>query len=159
MPSYQAELTKRARPRCGSSDERGRLAGAAAYLDISKTKFLEGVAADLWPAPRDVGGLPRWDRFDLDAAVEGAIISKYRNAGQTCVCAIGVDPAIHLPEGIAGHQQRKERNAPHGRPRMTSRKPSLTGMLQAISTQLRPSTWTQQMRQLPATDSFGCQQK
>ena len=24
---------------------------------------------------------------DLDAAVEGAIISKYRNAGQTCVCA------------------------------------------------------------------------
>ncbi|WP_139102236.1 aldehyde dehydrogenase family protein, partial [Acinetobacter baumannii] len=24
---------------------------------------------------------------DLDAAVEGAMISKYRNAGQTCVCA------------------------------------------------------------------------
>jgi succinate-semialdehyde dehydrogenase/glutarate-semialdehyde dehydrogenase len=24
---------------------------------------------------------------DLDAAVEGAIASKYRNAGQTCVCA------------------------------------------------------------------------
>ena len=32
-------------------------------------------------------------------------------------------------------------------------------MLQAISTQLRPSTWTAQMRQLPATDSSGCQQK
>jgi succinate-semialdehyde dehydrogenase/glutarate-semialdehyde dehydrogenase len=27
------------------------------------------------------------DDADLDAAVEGAIISKYRNAGQTCVCA------------------------------------------------------------------------
>ncbi len=38
---------------------------------------------------------------------------------------------------------------------VSTRKPSVTGMLQAISTQLRPSTWTQQMRQLPATDSSG----
>jgi succinate-semialdehyde dehydrogenase/glutarate-semialdehyde dehydrogenase len=28
-----------------------------------------------------------FDDADLDAAVEGAIIAKYRNAGQTCVCA------------------------------------------------------------------------
>lgn len=28
-----------------------------------------------------------FDNADLDAAVEGAINSKYRNAGQTCVCA------------------------------------------------------------------------
>lgn len=28
-----------------------------------------------------------FDDADLDAAVEGAIISKYRNAGQTCVCS------------------------------------------------------------------------
>ena len=28
-----------------------------------------------------------FDDADIDAAVEGAIISKYRNAGQTCVCA------------------------------------------------------------------------
>ena len=34
---------------------------ASAYLDISKTKFLEGVASGIWPAPRDVGGLPRWE--------------------------------------------------------------------------------------------------
>jgi succinate-semialdehyde dehydrogenase/glutarate-semialdehyde dehydrogenase len=27
-----------------------------------------------------------FDDADLDAAVEGAVISKYRNAGQTCVC-------------------------------------------------------------------------
>src|SRR5690606_19025207 len=27
------------------------------------------------------------DDADLDAAVEGAMISKYRNGGQTCVCA------------------------------------------------------------------------
>ena len=28
-----------------------------------------------------------FDDADLDAAVEGAIVSKYRNTGQTCVCA------------------------------------------------------------------------
>src|SRR5205814_8623460 len=28
-----------------------------------------------------------FDDADLDAAAEGAIISKYRNTGQTCVCA------------------------------------------------------------------------
>ena len=28
-----------------------------------------------------------FDDADLDSAVEGAMVSKYRNAGQTCVCA------------------------------------------------------------------------
>ena len=28
-----------------------------------------------------------FDDADLDAAVEGAIATKYRNTGQTCVCA------------------------------------------------------------------------
>ena len=28
-----------------------------------------------------------FDDADLDAAVEGAMICKFRNAGQTCVCA------------------------------------------------------------------------
>jgi hypothetical protein len=41
---------------------------------------------------------------------------------------------------------------------VSTRKPSDTGMLQAISTQLRPSTCTQQMRQLPRRE-LGCQQK
>jgi len=27
-----------------------------------------------------------FDDADLDAAIEGAIVSKYRNAGRTCVC-------------------------------------------------------------------------
>ena len=28
-----------------------------------------------------------FDDADIDAAVEGAMVSKFRNAGQTCVCA------------------------------------------------------------------------
>jgi succinate-semialdehyde dehydrogenase/glutarate-semialdehyde dehydrogenase len=38
-----------------------------------------------------------FDDADLDAAVEGAMISKYRNAGQTCVCAnrIYVQDSVH----------------------------------------------------------------
>jgi len=38
-----------------------------------------------------------FDDADLDAAVEGAMVSKYRNSGQTCVCAnrIYVQAGIH----------------------------------------------------------------
>lgn len=38
-----------------------------------------------------------FDDADLDAAVEGALIAKYRNAGQTCVCAnrLYVQSSIH----------------------------------------------------------------
>jgi succinate-semialdehyde dehydrogenase/glutarate-semialdehyde dehydrogenase len=37
-----------------------------------------------------------FDDADLDAAVEGAIISKYRNAGQTCVCS----NRIYVQDGV-----------------------------------------------------------
>lgn len=37
-----------------------------------------------------------FDDADLDAAVDGAMISKYRNAGQTCVCA----NRLYVQEGI-----------------------------------------------------------
>ena len=37
-----------------------------------------------------------FDDSDIDAAVEGAIISKYRNAGQTCVCA----NRIYVQDGV-----------------------------------------------------------
>jgi succinate-semialdehyde dehydrogenase/glutarate-semialdehyde dehydrogenase len=37
-----------------------------------------------------------FDDADLDAAVEGAILSKYRNAGQTCVCA----NRIYVQKGV-----------------------------------------------------------
>ncbi|KLN60350.1 succinate-semialdehyde dehydrogenase [Kiloniella spongiae] len=37
-----------------------------------------------------------FDDADIDAAVEGAMISKYRNSGQTCVCA----NRIYVQEGV-----------------------------------------------------------
>jgi len=37
-----------------------------------------------------------FDDADLDAAVEGAMLSKYRNAGQTCVCA----NRIYVQKGV-----------------------------------------------------------
>jgi hypothetical protein len=61
-------------PRLMSADR------AAAYLDISKTKFLEGVEKGVWPLARDVDGLPRWDRRDLDAAVDAMSERKKRLA-------------------------------------------------------------------------------
>ncbi|MBF9197186.1 NAD-dependent succinate-semialdehyde dehydrogenase [Microvirga terrestris] len=39
-----------------------------------------------------------FDDADLDAAVEGALASKFRNAGQTCVCA----NRIYVQESVAG---------------------------------------------------------
>lgn len=52
------------------------------------------------------------DDADLDAAVEGAIISKYRNAGQTCICAnrIYVQSGVYdafLEKFTAAVQQQK----------------------------------------------------
>jgi excisionase family DNA binding protein len=41
---------------------------AAAYCGLSRTKFLELVAAGTLPGSKDLGGLPRWDRKALDAA-------------------------------------------------------------------------------------------
>src|SRR6185437_13850401 len=37
-----------------------------------------------------------FDDADIDSAVEGALASKYRNAGQTCVCA----NRIYVQEGV-----------------------------------------------------------
>ena len=37
-----------------------------------------------------------FDAADIDSAVQGAIISKYRNAGQTCVCA----NRVYVQEGV-----------------------------------------------------------
>jgi len=51
-------------PRLMSADR------AAAYCDLSRTKFLELVDGGTLPASKDIGGMPRWDRLDLDAACD-----------------------------------------------------------------------------------------
>ncbi|HCK80975.1 MAG TPA: NADP-dependent succinate-semialdehyde dehydrogenase [Candidatus Competibacter sp.] len=42
-----------------------------------------------------------FDDADLDAAVEGALISKYRNAGQTCVCANRLYAQVKIYDAFA----------------------------------------------------------
>jgi succinate-semialdehyde dehydrogenase/glutarate-semialdehyde dehydrogenase len=44
-----------------------------------------------------------FDDADVDAAVEGAIISKYRNTGQTCVCA----NRLYIQDGVYDEFSRK----------------------------------------------------
>src|SRR5262249_61014902 len=43
---------------------------AAAYLDISKSMFLQWVAEGKMPKGTRIGGLRIWDREDIDAAYE-----------------------------------------------------------------------------------------
>ena len=64
-----------------------------------------------------------FDDADLDAAVEGAIVSKFRNMGQTCVCAnrIYVQDGIYdafvakLAEAVGRAQGRRRRRAGRSR--------------------------------------------
>jgi hypothetical protein len=41
---------------------------AAAYCELSRTKFLELVDKGVLPSSKDLDGMPRWDRKDLDVA-------------------------------------------------------------------------------------------
>jgi predicted DNA-binding transcriptional regulator AlpA len=43
---------------------------AAAYLDMSKSTFLELVDEGILPKPRRVRGIVVWDRLDLDSAFD-----------------------------------------------------------------------------------------
>ncbi|MEL6532753.1 MAG: NAD-dependent succinate-semialdehyde dehydrogenase, partial [Pseudomonadota bacterium] len=63
-------------------------------------KLLRGAADSVKKVSMELGGnapFVVFDDADLDAAVDGAMASKYRNAGQTCVCAnrIYVQSGIH----------------------------------------------------------------
>src|SRR5712672_1206621 len=50
-----------------------------------------------------------FDDADLDAAVEGAVASKYRNAGQTCVCANRIYVQDSVYDAFAGKLTEKVR--------------------------------------------------
>ena len=63
-------------------------------------KLMEQAASTVKKVTMELGGNAPFlvfDDADLDAAVEGAIQSKFRNMGQTCVCAnrIYVQSAVH----------------------------------------------------------------
>src|ERR1700742_2795476 len=55
-----------------------------------------------------------FDDADLDAAVEGAIASKYRNTGQTCVCANRIYVQSNIYETFAAKLAAKVREFPVG---------------------------------------------
>ena len=79
-PTIGAELTSNPLVRkitFTGSTEVGRILMRQSAEQIKKVSFELGGNAPLIV----------FDDADLDAAVEGAIASKYRNAGQTCVCA------------------------------------------------------------------------
>ena len=62
-------------------------------------KLMQQCAPSLKKLSLELGGNAPFivfDDADLDAAVEGAMISKYRNAGQTCVCA----NRIYVQDGV-----------------------------------------------------------
>jgi len=80
----------------GSTDI-GRLLMAQCAQDIKKVSLELG-----GNAPFIV-----FDDADLDKAVEGALVSKYRNNGQTCVCA----NRLYVQEGIYEHFIEKLKNA------------------------------------------------
>jgi predicted DNA-binding transcriptional regulator AlpA len=48
-----------------------RLERAAAYVDLSQSKFLELVEEGIMPKPKRWDGCVVWDRVELDAVFEG----------------------------------------------------------------------------------------
>ncbi|MEM0955169.1 MAG: NAD-dependent succinate-semialdehyde dehydrogenase [Pseudomonadota bacterium] len=83
---------------CGSSSEIGDVLTASPVIrkltftgstPVGKT-LMQQSAATMKKLSMELGGnapFVVFDDADIDAAVEGAIASKYRNSGQTCVCA------------------------------------------------------------------------
>ncbi|WP_347267695.1 NAD-dependent succinate-semialdehyde dehydrogenase [Paracoccus sp. (in: a-proteobacteria)] len=80
------------------------------HPDIAKISFTGSTAVGRWLIKAAADQIKRlslelggnapflvFDDADLDAAAEGALMSKYRNAGQTCVCA----NRIYVQESVA----------------------------------------------------------
>lgn len=93
-----------------TTDEKGVGAAFCADPNIRKLSFTGSTAVGKLLMAQCAGNLTRlslelggnapfivFDDADLDAAVDGALVSKYRNAGQTCVCAnrFLVQDAVH----------------------------------------------------------------
>ena len=73
--------------------------------EVGRT-LMQQCAATIKKVSLELGGNAPFivfDDADLDAAVEGAIVSKYRNAGQTCVCA----NRLYVQDGVYDQFARK----------------------------------------------------
>ena len=57
-------------------------AHAAAYCGLSRTKFLDLVTSQMIPPAKDLGGVPRWDRLELDRYWD-ALEAKSKPAGSS----------------------------------------------------------------------------
>lgn len=90
----------------GASDIGGEITGNPLVRKLSFTgsteigrRLMAQCAHDIKKISLELGGNAPFivfDDADLDAAVEGALVSKYRNNGQTCVCA----NRFYIQEGI-----------------------------------------------------------
>lgn len=81
-----------------TSDPRVRFVGFTGSTEVGKI-LMRQAASTVKKVGLELGGnapFMVFDDADLDAAVEGAIVSKYRNMGQTCVCA----NRIYAQDGI-----------------------------------------------------------
>jgi succinate-semialdehyde dehydrogenase/glutarate-semialdehyde dehydrogenase len=82
-----------------TSNPKVRKLGFTGSTEIGK-KLMAQCAASVKKISLELGGNAPFivfDDADLDAAVQGALISKYRNTGQTCVCAnrLFVQDGVH----------------------------------------------------------------
>ena len=81
-----------------TSDPRVRFVGFTGSTEVGKI-LMKQASSTVKKVGLELGGNAPFlvfDDADLDAAVEGAIMSKYRNMGQTCVCA----NRIYAQDGI-----------------------------------------------------------
>jgi succinate-semialdehyde dehydrogenase/glutarate-semialdehyde dehydrogenase len=72
-----------------TTDPRVRLIGFTGSTEVGKL-LMRQAASTVKKVALELGGNAPFivfDDADLDAAVEGAVFSKYRNMGQTCICA------------------------------------------------------------------------
>ena len=79
-------------------DPRVRVVSFTGSTEVGRKLLHEAADNVVKPAMELGGNAPFivFDDADIDSAVEGAMVSKYRNAGQTCVCA----NRIYVQDGV-----------------------------------------------------------
>ncbi len=99
-----------------TSDPRVRKLSFTGSTEIGKL-LMQQCAGTMKKVSLELGGNAPFivfDDADLDAAVAGAIASKYRNTGQTCVCANRLLVQSGVYEAFAKQAGRGRRQAGRG---------------------------------------------